>query len=282
VRYGIYAPNFGDYGDPRTLAALARETEEAGWDGFFVWDHLQFFDPDQRVPPVADPWVALSAIAVATDRIRLGPMVTPVTRRRPWKLARETASLDRLSGGRLILGVGLGGSTDADFARFGEETDAGVRARKLDEGLAVLAGLWSGEPFGFQGEHYRVRETTFLPTPVQSPRVPIWVAGQWPNRAPMRRAVRWDGVFPAKQTFEVMEPDELREVVAHLRPHRDSDTPFDVVLAGETPGDHSDKGASVVAPYAEAGLTWWLEALHDHRGPLEAMRERIRRGPPEL
>ena len=280
MRYGIYAPNFGDYSDPRTLVALARETEEAGWDGFFVWDHLQFFDPEQRVP-VADPWVALSAIAVATDRIRLGPMVTPVARRRPWKLARETASLDRLSGGRLILGVGLGGSTDADFARFGEETDAGVRARMLDEGLEVLTGLWSGEPFSFQGEHYRVRETTFLPTPLQSPRVPIWVAGQWPNRAPMRRAVRWDGVFPAKQTFEVMEPDELREVVAHVRPHRDSDTPFDIVLAAETPDD-PDKSAGVVAPYAEAGLTWWLEALHGQRGPIEAMRERIRRGPPEL
>jgi alkanesulfonate monooxygenase SsuD/methylene tetrahydromethanopterin reductase-like flavin-dependent oxidoreductase (luciferase family) len=264
------------------LAELAREAQDAGWDGFFIWDHVQSFAPGERVP-VVDPWVALAAVAVATSRIRLGPMVTPIPRRRPWKLARESVTLDHLSGGRLTLGVGLGDPVASEFGAFGEETDARRRARLLDEGLAVLTGLSRGEPFSFAGEHFRVRDALCWPPPVQSPRIPIWVAGQWPNRAPLRRAARWDGVFPIKARADdsgTLTPDEVRELVAYIRSHRESAAPFDVVIYGATPADDPARAAALVAPYAEAGLTWWQESLSGFRGPVELTRARIRQGPP--
>jgi probable F420-dependent oxidoreductase len=284
MRFAINVPNFGEYGNPRLLASLAREAELAGWDGFFVWDHLQFFDPLAPVP-VADPWIALAAVATATERIRLGPMVTPLARRHPWQVAREAATLDHLSNGRLILGVGLGGLPEAEFDAFGEVSDARVRAQKLDEGLAILAGLWTGEPFSFAGEHYRVAETRFQPNPVQSPRIPIWVGGSWPNKAPMRRAARWDGAFPASSEnsgMAMLSPDEVRDIATYVAAHRQDDGPFDLVIGGETPGDDPSQAASVIAPYADAGVTWWQEMVHGFRGPLAAMRARIQQGPPPV
>jgi alkanesulfonate monooxygenase SsuD/methylene tetrahydromethanopterin reductase-like flavin-dependent oxidoreductase (luciferase family) len=282
MRYGISMPNFGEYGDARLLAELAREAEAAGWDGFFPWDHLQYFVPGEKVP-VVDVWIALTAAALRTDRIRLGPLVTPLARRRPWTLARQTATLDRLGGGRLILGVGLGEPPETDFASLGEDPDPRVRARKLDEGLAVLTGLWSGEPFSFDGEFYHVREALFQPPPVQSPRIPIWVGGWWPRTAPMRRAARWDGVCPLKAAadgFPTLTPPEVRDLIAYVGQHRTSAAPFDVVIGGETPGDDRRRAAETVAAYAEAGATWWVEGLSGYRGPLAAMRERARQGPP--
>jgi alkanesulfonate monooxygenase SsuD/methylene tetrahydromethanopterin reductase-like flavin-dependent oxidoreductase (luciferase family) len=283
MRFAINVPNFGDYGDARVLAQIAREAEDAGWDGFFLWDHLQYFDPSQRVP-VADPWIALSAIATVTRSIRLGPMITPIARRRPWKLARETVSLDHLSGGRLTLGVGLGGPPESDFAAFGEEVDPRVRAEMLDEGLAVLTGLWRGEPFSHQGEHYQIRDALFLPPPLQQPRIPIWVGGFWPHRAPFRRAAHWDGVFPADAATSgqrTLTPDEIGQVTRYIARHRTTAEPFDVVITGETPGDEPTRAVDIVAPYAAVGCTWWLEPLHGFRGPLDAMRDRIRQGPPQ-
>jgi alkanesulfonate monooxygenase SsuD/methylene tetrahydromethanopterin reductase-like flavin-dependent oxidoreductase (luciferase family) len=282
MQFAINLPNFGEYGDPGLLAELARDAEDAGWDGFFIWDHVQYFAPGERVPMV-DPWVALAAVATATSRIRLGPMVTPIPRRRPWKLARESVTLDHLSGGRLILGVGLGDPVATEFGTFGEETDARRRAGMLDDGLAVLTGLWRGEPFSFEGEHFRVRDALCWPPPAQSPRIPIWVAGMWPNRPPLRRAARWDGVFPVKlepDGFGILTPDEVRDLIAYVRSHRESDGPFDVVICGDTPADDPAGAAAIVAPYADAGLTWWQESLSDFRGPLELTRARIRQGPP--
>lgn len=180
MQYAVSLPNFDVHADPRVLARLARDAEAAGWDGFFIWDHI-LFDPYGGIA-LSDPWVALAAIALGTERIRIGTMVTPLPRRRPWKLAREAVSLDHLSGGRLILGVGLGDPVREEFAWLGEETDNRVRAKKLDEGLAIVTGLWSGEKFAYEGEQYQVKETIFLPRPVQSPRIPIWVAGAWPTR----------------------------------------------------------------------------------------------------
>ncbi len=211
--FGLDVSNYGEYADPRTLAGLAREAEESGWDGFFIFDHIL---PTDFGAPLFDPWITLAAIAMNTERLRIGPMVTPVPRRRPRKLARETVSLDHLSNGRLILGVGLGGPPDREFETFDESGDARVRAGLLNEGVDVLAGMWTGEPFAYEGEHYRVKEQVFLPTPVQSPRIPVWVSAKWRNRAPLRRAARWDGVFPIPHDGEHVTPEDLRSVVRYV------------------------------------------------------------------
>lgn len=279
MHYGFITPNWGDYGDPRLLAELAHEAEAAGWEGFFIWDHIKWPAQD----PTADPWVALAAMAMRTERIRLGTLVTALPRRRPWKLARETLTLDHLSGGRLILGVGLGYFTNEEFAAFGEETDAKIRAAKLDEGLDVLTGLWSGEPFSYDGTQYQVKNVCFTPPPVQQPRIPIWVAGTWPIKAPFRRAARWDGVFPIGQDFEKpLTPAEIRDIAAYIKEHRVSTEPFEIVRGGQTLGRDAAEDAAIVVPYAEAGLTWWLEARLPWLSSLAEVRERIRKGPPRV
>ena len=155
VKCALYVPNTDEFGDARVLADLAREAETSRWDGFFIYDTISPASEPSAYTPLADPWIALTAIAMCTERIRLGPMATPVARRRPWKLAREAVTLDRLSGGRLILGVGLGGDGEAEFERFGEDAHARTRSAKLDEGLAILAGLWTGAPFSYDGAHFR-------------------------------------------------------------------------------------------------------------------------------
>ncbi len=278
MRYGVWVPNFGEYGDPRTLVALAVDAEAAGWDGFFLWDHVL----RAETVPIVDPWVALSAIAARTERVRLGTLVTPLPRRRPWKLAREVTSLDHLSGGRVILGVGAGSPPEPEFARFGEDPDPRVRAAKLDEGLEVLAGLWSGKPFRYEGRHYRVGEAEFLPTPLQTPRVPIWTAGMWPSRAPFRRAARWDGVFPLKRGAALLTPDDVREISRFVAARRGEGGAFDLAVTGETPGDDPRKARGSVASFQEAGATWWLEWVGWRRGSLAQMRARVRQGPPRL
>jgi alkanesulfonate monooxygenase SsuD/methylene tetrahydromethanopterin reductase-like flavin-dependent oxidoreductase (luciferase family) len=272
-------PNVREYADPRLLAEFAAEAEAAGWDGVFVWDHIAR-EEDPSVP-ATDPWIALAAMAVGTQRVRLGIMVTPLARRRPWKVAREAVALDALSGGRFTLGVGLGGGAQAEFAAFGESPDPRVRAELLDEGLAILDGLWSGEPFEFEGAHHRVTGAQFTPRPVQKPRVPVWVAGRWPNRRPFRRAAGWDGVFPVFEgvaSGQMATPEQLAEVVSYTRGHRADDAAaFDVALECISTGEDD---AALAATYSDSGLTWWVEALGWFRGPLEAMRERVRRGPP--
>ncbi len=282
VRFGVNMPNFGDYGDPGVLVDIARDAEAAGWDGFFLWDHVQFGRTSDV--PVVDPWVALAAVAQATERLVLGPMVTPVPRRRPWKLAKETATLDVLAGGRTVFGVGLGAPPDADFADLGEEADARTRAAMLDEGLGLIDRFWTGEAVTHDGDHYRADEVRLLPRPVQRPRIPVWVAGFWPNKRPFRRAARWDGVFPivwSDDGWTRMTPGVLAEIVGYVQEHREGDGPFDVVLADLTPPDPDEAGEEL-APLAEAGLTWWQETLGMPDRPLEYYRERVRAGPPRL
>ena len=271
MKFGVFLPNFGEYADPRTLAELAHEAEACGWDGFFIADHMSL---GMKIE-FADPWVALAAIALHTERITIGPMVTPLPRRRPWKLARETVSLDRLSNGRLILGVGLGWPHDTEFESFGEEGDPRVRAGMLDEGLDVLTGLWGGEAFSYQGEHYRLEEMAFLPKPVQSPRIPIWLAGSWPNKTPLRRAIRWDGYFPERTS-----PDDIKAILAYVKAHRDGGGTFDVAFGDRLRVDQAQQLAEQVAAYAEAGLSWWMQRLGPTFGSFEETQERIRLGPP--
>ena len=274
MKYGFVLPR----GEARDAADLARAAERAGWDGFFVWE------------PVwgVDAWVSLAAAAMVIERIRLGTMLTPLSRMRPWKLASETATLDRLSGGRLILAVGLG-APDSGFAAFGEVTDRRTRAELLDEGLAILTGLWRGQPFAFQGKHYRVEpfDRIVAPPPLQQPRPPIWVVGAWPHPASMRRVVRYDGVLPnvrnAAGDWDHPTADDLRAIRAYVAEHRTETTPFDYVTEGETPGDDPARAAAIVRPWIEAGSTWWIESLWNAPAGQpgdEAIRRRVEQGPP--
>ena len=267
MRSGLFLPLFDELADPALVARLSAEAEEAGWHGVFVWDNLRFEEP---VVDVADPWITLAAIAAATTRIRLGPMVTPLARRRPVKVARETATLDRLSGGRLTLGVGLGSDTFArEYSITGEELDDRRRASMLDESLEILAAAWSGEPVQHRGEHYTVDGMRFLPRPVQRPGVPVWVAGYYGKPRPMRRAARHQGFFP----LAVEHPEQVAEIVADLAALRGEAgrEPYDVVVALPPGGDP--------APYAAAGATWWLVEFPWDALSVEQVRGVIREGP---
>ena len=281
VRFGIFLPNVGPFGDTQALVELAVAAESAGWDGFFFWDTV-LFDLVVKTD-IVDPWVALGAVAMMTKTIRLGALVTPLARRRPWKVARESTTVDRLSGGRLIFGAGLGLPADSEFEAFGEDGDNRIRADKLDEGLDLLAAFWAGSPVKHSGEYYTINSPELLPTPLQSPRPPIWIAGWWPNRRPFRRAARWDGIFPEMVGGAVPPPDELAAIVKYVNEHRaTTDRPFDFVLNGVTPPD-AQKSGEIVAPYLEHGLTWWLEKVDpDNRFSIEAVTERILAGPPAV
>jgi alkanesulfonate monooxygenase SsuD/methylene tetrahydromethanopterin reductase-like flavin-dependent oxidoreductase (luciferase family) len=270
MRSGLFLPLFDELADPAMVARLAAEAEQAGWHGVFVWDQVRWGEP---VAGVADPQITLAAIATATERIRLGPMVTPLARRRPVKVARETATLDRLSGGRLTLGVGLGSDRFAsEFSITGEELDDRRRARMLDESLEILTAAWSGEPVHHRGEHYTVAGMRFLPRPVQTPGVPVWVAGYYGNPRPLRRAARHQGTFP----LGIDHPDQVAEVVAEVTALRkaageDAAQPYDVVVA-LPPGSDS-------APYAAAGATWRLVELPQVPVSVDQVRGVIRDGP---
>lgn len=280
MQYGLDIPAVGAYANPYTLAELAAEAEQAGWDGFFIWD--VFPAHEISFESVIDPWVALTAIAMRTQRMRIGAFVTPLARRRPWKVACEAVSVDQVSYGRLIFAAGSGVIDDRYFPAFGEETNLKVRAEMLDEGLAIITGLWTGQPYSFHGTHYHLDQVTLLPTPVQSPRIPVWVAGGWPRRKPLRRAAQWDGIYLMtvnQVTEELLTPDEIREIKLYIMAHRERTEPFDIAVNGETPAD-PQQGAAIVEPYREAGATWWIEYTAS-RTSIDAYRERIRSGPPK-
>jgi alkanesulfonate monooxygenase SsuD/methylene tetrahydromethanopterin reductase-like flavin-dependent oxidoreductase (luciferase family) len=272
MRFAINLPNFGTFAAPRLLAELAAEAEAAGWDGFFIWDHTR---PGPL--PVTDPWLALTAMALATRRLRLGPMVTPLPRRRPEEVARQAATLDQLSGGRLILGAGLGDDLFKEFSSFGHELNAVHRGQMLDEALAVIEGLLSGERFSFRGKWYEVHDAQFLPKPVQQP-LPVWIAGRWPAKPPFRRAARWQGVAPVSAAGTIT-PDVCREIVDFVRSQRADSGHFDVAVTAWRRDLSADEEAAQVADFAAAGATWYQVSF---AGSTEAeeVREAIRRGPP--
>jgi alkanesulfonate monooxygenase SsuD/methylene tetrahydromethanopterin reductase-like flavin-dependent oxidoreductase (luciferase family) len=302
MQFAIDIPNFGAFADPHLTADVARDAEAAGWDAIWVWDHTL----RDRGVPYADPWILLATIALATTRVRLGPMVSPLPRRRPWSVAREAVTLDHLSGGRFTLGLGLG-NPPREFSAVGEDADPKVRAAKLDEGLAIVAECWTGKTFSFLGEHYRLEDVEFLPEPLQQPRIPVWLAATWPVRAPFRRAALWDGVWPIRRnpdgTALELTPQDVRDILEFVATERDSaerrttaereatergatylstTAPFDVLVHGVTSGDDSAQAAAITQPLAEAGATWWTERINPLRGSLEVMRERVRQGPPRF
>ncbi|EPH44130.1 LLM class flavin-dependent oxidoreductase [Streptomyces aurantiacus] len=290
MRFSINIPNFGDFADARTVARVAVAAEQAGWDGLFVWDHVVHDKAVQRGKPFGDPWMLLTAAALATERIRLGTLVTPVARRRPHQLARQVATLDVLTGGRVTFAAGLGGPVDDEYAGFGEPTDPRVLAELLDEGLGLLGRYWSGERVTHTGKHFHVDDAQLLPVTAQRPRPPVWIAGFWPNRPPMRRAARWDGAVPLFQSAkhgEIPPLEEFRELVAYVQKHReqhDARGAFDFVLGGATPGDDA-KARDLLGPLRDAGATWWDERQLQ-TGPgldrLDPVLRRIEQGPPRL
>jgi alkanesulfonate monooxygenase SsuD/methylene tetrahydromethanopterin reductase-like flavin-dependent oxidoreductase (luciferase family) len=266
TRSALWLPLFDELADPVTVARVAAEAEEAGWHGVFVWDQLRWRAP---VSQVADPWISLAAIATATERVRLGPMVTPLPRRRPAKVARESVTLDRLSGGRLTLGVGIGSDRFAgELSMTGEQLDDRLRGQMLDESLRILTAAWSGEPVHHRGDHYIVDGVQFLPRPVQRPGVPVWIAGFPGNVKPLRRAARYDGFFPAN----LDHPDQVAEVAATIAGLRRDATPaYDIAVGLPI-------GVDPVA-YAKAGATWWLPEFAPEALSLEAVRGVLRDGP---
>lgn len=257
MRYAISVPPGGSVAG---LVDAARATDEAGWDGFFVWDHLYVADGW----PIYDPWVLLGAAAVVTSRVRLGAMVTPLPRRRPWKVAKEIMTLDHLSGGRAVAGVGLG-APDEDFTAFGESADPRARASLLDEGLNLLDAMLRGSAVRHEGRHFQVN-ARLSPACVQVPRPPIWVAATWRRAGPLKRAIRYDGVF-AQGSSGPLTPAQAAEIREAVGPEVDVVVPFDRTAAPEA--------------YAEAGVTWLVdgpEAPSDDW--LVRLREKIEAGPP--
>ena len=279
MKYGFVYPG----GEARDAAKTAQVAEAAGWDGFFVWE------------PVwgVDAWVSLAAAAMLTERIRLGTMLTPVSRCRPWKLAGETATLDRLSNGRAILSVGLG-AVESGFSQFGEETDRKIRAELVDEGLEIITGLWKGQPFSFSGKHYQIQELDHLPPPppVQQPRIPIWVVGLWPKPKSMRRVARYDGLLPAIKnpdgSHAEITPQAVREMKRYLDERRQGMAPIDIVIeGGETTADTLPAAMERAAALEAAGATWWLESMWEVLDSMwdvktqEQILKRVEQGPPK-
>jgi alkanesulfonate monooxygenase SsuD/methylene tetrahydromethanopterin reductase-like flavin-dependent oxidoreductase (luciferase family) len=287
MRFSINIPNFGDFADARTVAAVASAAERAGWDALFVWDHVVHAKHRRRT--FGDPWMLLTAAALATTRIRLGTLVTPVARRRPQQLARQVATLDALSGGRVVFGAGLGGPIEDEFGSFGEPTDPVVLAEHLDEGLELLGRYWSGEPVTHHGRHYQVQDVTLLPASVQRPRPPVWIAGHWPHRRPMRRAARWDGAVPMfgrgshGYVPAAGQVRDLAEYVHQQREGREND-PFEIVVGGVSPAVTAE-ARDLLGPLVDAGATWWDERQPidgDDLDRLAPVMRRVEQGPPAL
>lgn len=265
MRFGLSLPIFDDLADPAALAHLAAEAEAAGWDGVFLWDHVHYRPPTVEA---TDPWIALAAIAARTTHLTFGPMVTPLARRRPQVLARQVVALDRLSGGRMVLGVGLGlDSSGGEFSRFGEETDDKRRAEVFDEALGLVTDLLSGNAVDHDGRHFTARNVRFLPGPVNG-HVPVWVAARWPHVRPIRRAARHDGLYIID-----LEPADLRRALDQVAAARPGGLVDYAVAVHARPG-------TAVEPWERAGATWWLakfDSFTVHRSDVQAV---IASGPP--
>lgn len=278
MRFGLFLPPFGPFAAPRRVAGLARTAEDSGWDGLFLWDHLLSLPSLE----VADPWVTLAASAMVTSDIRLGVLVTPLSRRRPSTLARQLATVDGLSNGRLVAGIGIGDDGWREFSAFGEATDPVERGRILDESLTVLQGLLSGEPFRFSGEHHTVDAPAFVPRPMQDP-LPIWAACRWPHRRPLARAASVQGCFPIFPTdpagpIPIPDAAEVAQVRRQLV-DLGAGPGHDLIVRASLSAVQGARMVDVVPEQAAAGVTWLLEGFGPSQPP-EDIDQIVAAGPP--
>lgn len=275
IKYGISVSPAGPAGNPRTMADLGALAEQSGWDGFFVEDYLVF--QGRLGTPTYDPWVVLAAVAMSTDRLRLGPMVTPLPRRRPWKVAAEAMTLDHLSEGRVVLGVGVGGGQDVNFSTTGEPTDSRVLAERLDEGLDIIDRLWTGQPVTYAGRHYQLDGLQLQPTPVQQPRIPIWIGGDLMHTGVRSRLARWDGSCAYSSARQIMTAADVHDTIGLVERERGMRDGYDICMGGSSRRPDPEEERAHIRSVAEAGATWWVEWVAP--GEVETAREAIGRGP---
>jgi alkanesulfonate monooxygenase SsuD/methylene tetrahydromethanopterin reductase-like flavin-dependent oxidoreductase (luciferase family) len=278
MKFGFIATS----GTAEQVIHLAEEVEANGWDGFFHWDGIGggSYEAD-----VFDPWAILAAVAVKTERVTLGAIIFPLSRRRPWKVAREALTIDHLSHGRLVIPVGLGAVDDGGFSKVHPEaTDRRERAERLDETLEILEKAWSGESFTYQGKHYQLDDIRFIPRSVQQPRIPIWCVGSWPRPKSMARAARWDGILPSlyDNPFGGLKADDVSAVRNWIVGQRGSKDNFDIVLEGVSPANDPEWIENTLRPVANAGATWWIESRWEAPNDYETLLDRVRQGPPRL
>ena len=278
MKFGIYSPNFGKtFGNPKLVTKLAIEAEKSGWDGFFLWDHI--VSTEEGFPDTVDPLIALTSVAENTEKIHIGTTVTPLPRRRPWKLARETVTLDIISEGRLILGIGLG--CPDEFSLMNEETNLGKMAKMADEQLEILNGLWSGEEFSYTGKYYNIDNVIFRPKPVQKPRIRMWGAGTWPKKGPFKRAAKLDGVVPLSRNYRnPLTPSDYRDMIEYMDKNG-LQYPYDIVKISFDSTRNSEKEKAIL-DFKDAGVNWWLELVSDWDGSYEKIRDIIMQGPTQI
>ena len=274
MQHGLFLPPFDGLADVERIADLAVLAEDVGWDGFFLWDHLRYAEP---VRDILDPYICLAVIAARTSRLTLGPMVTPLIRRRPQVVARQAVTLDRLSKGRLVMGFGIGDDyPGGELACFGELTDAAARGRALNEGLAIFQGLVSGEEVNITGEFYRAHEVAFQPGTYRSDGIPVWTAGRWPNPAPIRRAAHFQGMMVIQMT----EPEQVVELKDKLAAAGADLEHFDIVVWGERDATLAQRDDDRYAQWAQAGVTWYLTGPGPFNLVYEEVRDFVAAGPP--
>lgn len=269
MKYGVVLTG----GEANEQLALAEEVEKAGWDGVFLWEGIYG----------VDPYVTMGAIAARTKRVRIGTMLTPASRRQPWKLASEMLTIDQLSQGRAIVALGLGATDFYGWKEIGEETDRKIRAELVDETIDLLTSFWGGETFSHVGKHYPIVEYKNPPPSLQRPRIPIWVVGAWKRSKSMNRVLRCDGFIPYKMDHDgspELTANDIREMKEFIAENRTLKTPFDIVVEGKTPGADPDQCVAQLRPWRDAGVTWWIEARWDDSR--EGLLERVRQGPPRL
>lgn len=289
LKYGYVVP----FGDAAAVAELAALGELHGWDALFIAEGVWG----------VDAWVTLTAAALVTARLRVGTLLTPIPRVKPWDLASRVGTLDRLSNGRVVLGAGLGTLHDG-WTAFERDEGRATRVKKLEEGLAIYDGLMRGQPFSYHGEMYQVAPTTFgVPDPpVQKPRPPVWLVGAYvPGREKqpsLARAARWDGLLPQRVDLDEVpaetpgqvkpqSPEDLAEIVTRVRAYRAaaglSWAGYDVVLEADTSGEFVQLATLDKSAWADVGVTWWVESwwsLENTPAGRAELRRRIEAGPP--